>query len=332
MWDIALLVLLSLFLFLRLRRILPRTFTKIKDDYRQVQRRYNTLLSEGAKLKENNVILEKKAEEIVTIYNITKEICQSLDENKVFEYFREEINRHLSVSECKFLKHDADLAQYKDHSILPLYINKTPIGYLVTSQIRGDEKDKFHILSQQFLLGIKRALLYQKIQELAIRDSLTQVFSRRYLLERLGEELERSKKFKYNFSFLMVDVDYFKEFNDRYGHLVGDAILREVTNVIKENIRQIDLVGRYGGEEFSVILTETGEEQARYAAERIREAIAEKIVRIYDEQLKVTISIGISIFPDNGDTVLSLIDSADKALYRSKEAGRNKVTLAQGKK
>jgi diguanylate cyclase (GGDEF)-like protein len=320
MWNIILLP-------LWLKKTLNKSFAKIKDDYQQTIYKYDILLSENAKLKDDNAVLEKTLSEITTLYNITKNICRSLDENKVFEYFREEINRYLEVSDCKFLKHDVNLSEYTNYSVLPLHINNTCIGYLATSRIKEEEKDKFHILSQQFLLGIKRALLYQKIQELAIRDSLTQVFSRRYLLERLGEEIERSIKFKYKFSFLMIDIDNFKDYNDRYGHLVGDAILREVTNVIKENIRQIDLVGRYGGEEFSIILTETDEEQARYAAERIRQAIADKVIKIYDEQLKVTISIGISIFPYNADNVSALIDTADQALYRSKELGRNKVCV-----
>ena len=108
--------------------------------------------------------------------------------------------------------------------------------------------------------------------------------------------IKRCEKLKYNFAFLMVDIDHFKDYNDRYGHLVGDAILKEVARTIKENIRQIDLVGRYGGEEFSVILTETDKAGARFAAERIRQAIAQKEIKVYDETLKVTISIGISIF------------------------------------
>jgi len=163
---------------------------------------------------------------------------------------------------------------------------------------------------------------------LAITDSLTGVSSRRYLMERFSEEIERSRKFKYNFSFLMVDIDHFKDYNDRYGHLVGDAILREVSKSIKENIRQIDLVGRYGGEEFSVILTETDKEGARLAAERIRQAIENKHIRIYDEDLRVTISIGVSIFPDDAYEARQLIEKADQALYQAKQAGRNRVWIA----
>jgi diguanylate cyclase (GGDEF)-like protein len=206
-----------------------------------------------------------------------------------------------------------------------LVIQQDTIGYLIASGINENDKDRFGILAQQFLIGVKRVLLYKKMQELAITDGLTQLFSRRHFLDRFKEELSRSKKFKYRFSFLMVDIDKFKEFNDKYGHLVGDAILREVSKTIKETIRQIDFVGRYGGEELSVILVETDKEHARFAAERLRQAIESRDIRVYDEELKVTISIGISTFSSDGETVEKLIETADQALYAAKQAGRNKV-------
>ena len=213
----------------------------------------------------------------------------------------------------------------RTYTILPLDIGKSPIGYLLASGIKQGDMDKFHILSQQFLLGLKRALLYQRVQELAITDSLTGASSRRYCLERLNEEMERSKKFKYAFSFLMVDIDHFKDYNDRYGHLVGDAILKDVSQTIKENIRQIDLMGRYGGEEFSVILTETDKKQAKFAAERIRKSIEDKSIRVYDENLKVTVSVGVSTFPGDAKDTQALIEKSDSALYKAKQTGRNKV-------
>ena len=126
----------------------------------------------------------------------------------------------------------------------------------------------------------------------------------------------------------MVDIDHFKDYNDRYGHLVGDAILREVSKTIKDNTRQIDLTGRYGGEEFSIILTETDKEQARFAAQRIREAVESKPIRVYDEDLKVTISIGISTYPLDAKNMQALIDKADSALYKAKQTGRNKVCFS----
>jgi diguanylate cyclase (GGDEF)-like protein len=290
-----------------------------------MQSEYENKLQDNAKLKKVNADLNKIAQDTVAFYEITQEICKSLDENKIFNIFKERINRYLEISDCRFLNVKADLAPYQDDTIIPLRIDKNDIGYLIARGVREEDKEKFHILSQQFLLGIKRALLYKEVQELAIMDGLTAVFSRKYFLDRLDEELKRSEKFKLNFSFLMADIDHFKRYNDHYGHLVGDAILREISKAIKENIRQIDFVGRYGGEEITIILAETGKEEARYAAERIRQAIESKPIKAYDENLKVTASIGIASFPDDAKDIQALIDRADEAMYKAKEAGRNRV-------
>jgi diguanylate cyclase (GGDEF)-like protein len=127
-------------------------------------------------------------------------------------------------------------------------------------------------------------------------------------------------------SLLMIDVDHFKSVNDKHGHLVGDHVLRSINLMIEENIREIDYVGRYGGEEFCVVLPETDSEGGFFVAERIRKAIEETGVDAYDTKLKVTVSIGIASFPYDAKKSLELIDKADWALYRSKKRGRNCVT------
>ena len=123
----------------------------------------------------------------------------------------------------------------------------------------------------------------------------------------------------------MADIDHFKEYNDRYGHLVGDVVLKEAAATIKESVRQIDVVGRYGGEEFAILLPETSPRNAYFAAERIRKAIAAKRIRAYDEELNFTISIGFSAFPRDAKDGLNVIDKADIALYEAKQKGRNAV-------
>jgi diguanylate cyclase (GGDEF)-like protein len=327
MWYLAILILLLVFLYLQLKKIFAKIILAMQKKFQHLRQNYDNLFKENAKLKKRNSDLEKATSETVLLYDITKEICKFLDLDKIFASFKGQINKYVKVGDCKFLKNGADLSLYDQSAILPLKIDNEPIGYLVLNGTKDKDKDKCHILVQQFLLGLKRAYLYQKIQELAITDSLTGVFARRYSLERLNEELERSKKFKYNFSFLMIDIDHFKEFNDQYGHLVGDAILREVSKVIKDNVRQIDLVGRYGGEEFLAILPEADKEQAKFAAERIRQAVASQQIKVYDENLKVTISIGISTFPQDSQGALTLIEKADLALYDAKGSGRNKVCV-----
>ena len=123
----------------------------------------------------------------------------------------------------------------------------------------------------------------------------------------------------------MIDVDFFKRFNDQYGHLTGDQILRETGVLIGENIREIDIAGRYGGEEFCVILPDTDRQGAHYAAQRIRQAVENAVIKAYDASVTITVSIGTSTFSDDGKKMDELIDKADWALYRVKKQGRNKV-------
>ncbi len=307
------------------KKVLREGLLKKERRLKELEFEYSELNEEKTRLINNNLSIEEKLNEIIVLYNLTKEICKSLDEEKIFIIFKERINDYLKAQSCQLLAKDADLSLYQGQTIFPLAIQEETLGYLVVRNILEKDEEKLRILAQQFLIGAKRAHLYKRMQELSITDSLTGLFSRRHFLDRFKEELRRSKKFKYTFSFLMVDIDKFKTFNDKYGHLTGDAILREVAKTVKETIRQIDFVGRYGGEELSVILVETDKEQACFAAERIRRAIEVKDIKAYDEELKVTISIGLATFSDDGSTLEELIEGADKALYMAKDAGRNKV-------
>jgi len=274
---------------------------------------------------ENN-LLNKRFNDTLALYELTKDICRSLDEEKVFAIFNKNLKKYISIGDCRYIKGSADLIKYKNYMILPLHLEANQIaGYLAVDRILETDKEKFGILAQQFLIGLRRALLYQKVQGLTITDTLTSVYCRRYFLERFNEELKRSKKNKLCLAFLMVDIDNFKQFNDRYGHLVGDAILRQVSKTIRDAVRQIDFIGRYGGEEISVVLAETNRQQANFAAERILQAIALEVIKVYDEELKVTVSIGVSVFPDNALNMQNLIEMADQALYLAKETGKNKV-------
>ncbi len=331
MLNLAVLVLFTLSLVTLLKKRLDRIIINMPK-FKEISDEYKKLLAENEKLKTANSNLKNTLDGIIALYDITEKMNKTLDADKMFNYFRGEVNKYIRLNECAFLKGRADLSQYKDCAIFPLKIEEELIGYLVAGGLKDEDKERFHILSQQFILGIKRATLYRGVQELAIIDGLTSAFNRRHYLERFREEMERSIKFNYIFSCLMIDIDYFKDFNDRYGHIVGDAILRELSRTIQENIRQIDLMCRYGGEEFSLVLSETDKDAARLAAERIRQAIQDQSIRVYDEELKITVSIGISSFPGDGKDIEMLIDKADSALYQAKQAGRNKVCLYEAPK
>lgn len=273
--------------------------------------------------------LQAEALEIFTLYEISKEITKSLNEGEAFEIFKQKLHEHVDFKECRFLEplstEVKDLRKEERYFVFTLQSKKKKIGYLAIEGVLEKDKEKVMILGHQFALALRRVHLYQEIEQIAITDSLTEVHTRRHITERFQEELKRSKVRNIKMSFLMIDVDFFKKFNDQYGHLTGDQILREVGLLIKENIREIDIAGRYGGEEFCVILPDTDHQGAQYAAERIRKAIEDALIKAYDASVKVTVSIGTSTFPGDGRKMDELIDKADWALYRAKKLGRNKV-------
>ena len=213
----------------------------------------------------------------------------------------------------------------KDYFIFPLQGKRRRIGCLVIKGLTEGNKEKFTILASQFALALWRVKLYGEIEKVSITDSLTEVYTRRYALGRFQEEIKRAGMRHTQLSFLMIDVDLFKDFNDKYGHLTGDQILREVGILIKENIREIDIAGRYGGEEFCVILPDTDRQGVLYAAERIRQAVEKAVIRAYDAEVQITLSIGVSTYPHNAEAIEGLIEKADSALYTAKRDGRNRV-------
>ncbi len=206
--------------------------------------------------------------------------------------------------------------------------------------IQGAAKEdlaKFEVLASQLALQVRKIRLYEMVRELSIVDGLTGTFVRRHFLERFEEEIRRALKQRFPLTVLMLDIDHFKRYNDDFGHLVGDATLKEVARIIRANVRNVDIVARYGGEEFVVVIPETKQEGGVEVAERIRSAVARRAFHVYDEETRVTVSIGICVFPqdlpqpgaDEYDPsfLFELLQRADRALYRAKEEGRNRVVV-----
>jgi diguanylate cyclase (GGDEF)-like protein len=225
----------------------------------------------------------------------------------------------------QFLRRLSVIKNFDTLIAIPLISEERIAGVLYIENISRMYFENFLILAGQFAIQLQKVILYKKVQDMAITDSLTEVSTRRYFLERFREEIRRSMRRKASLSFLMIDLDYFKEKNDKFGHLVGDVILKEIAAILKSNLREIDIIGRYGGEEFGVALSGIAREGAFQVAERLRSSIERSIFKAYDEKVSSTISIGISVFPEDGVEENALIESADKALYKAKEKGRNRV-------
>lgn len=167
---------------------------------------------------------------------------------------------------------------------------------------------------------------YEHTYKLAVTDGLTEMYNHRYFQEQMKNNIENAKRYNVPFSLIMVDIDFFKKFNDKYGHQSGDAVLRQVAQTIKKNIRSTDIPCRYGGEEMSVILTNTKKEEAAIVAQKICEAVRNKEFELATgDWTHVTISLGVATMPFDGEGVQELIEYADKCLYIAKENGRNQV-------
>ena len=209
----------------------------------------------------------------------------------------------------------------------PLLVESQWVGLWIIEGLQPAEFDRFLIIANQASLQLARVQLYQRLEALAVTDGLTGLLVRRHFVQRAQEELERARRLRWDAALLMLDLDHFKEQNDRYGHLVGDAILQEIAQRIRAQVRQIDLVGRWGGEEFVVLLVDATAEEVGHIAERIRATVAEAPIRAYDETITQTLSIGVALYPDHGTEYALLTDRADAALYAAKARGRNHIVF-----
>ncbi|MGC8872851.1 MAG: diguanylate cyclase [Chloroflexia bacterium] len=215
---------------------------------------------------------------------------------------------------------------------VPLWAKGVPVGLLILGAARerelsASERNLIIAFGHQISIAVDNARLHQEIRERAMRDSLTGLYNHAHLRERLREEVERARREGRTLALLMLDLDHFKQLNDTYGHLLGDAALRSVAQVLRRQTREYDVAGRYGGEEFVVVLPGAGEDEAREVAERIRTGVKEAPSPGL-EGVPITVSIGVALFPTHGDSPDALIAAADTALYQAKALGRDRIVMA----
>ncbi len=216
----------------------------------------------------------------------------------------------------------------KEIVVIPIIYQERVLGVMLLGTLRGFRTNEMALLeymATQIAVVLENALTHEQVEQLSITDGLTGVWNRTHVTERMEHEFQKAQRHGHELAVLMLDVDHFKRINDGFGHQVGDLVLVGVARALKGSLRSTDLIGRYGGEEFIVMLPHTGRADAIATAEKLRKAIAALQVAVMGEQ-RITISIGLSALPDGGAEHLDdLIKKADDALYAAKDGGRNRV-------
>jgi diguanylate cyclase (GGDEF)-like protein len=220
---------------------------------------------------------------------------------------------------------------FRSIMVVPLHALHQPVGFL---RIEHEKAEAFlasdlrtaELYATMSSLSMENVRLYEQIQEFAVRDGLTRLYTHRHFQQRLGEEILGAGRRKEPLAMILCDIDHFKKYNDGFGHQAGDALLTRIAQLLQECVRDVDYVARYGGEEFAVVLPATNKADGAKVADAIRKRIEEEQFVFNNTPSKVTMSFGVSAFPEDATTQSQLIRHADERLYRSKEGGRNRVT------
>lgn len=309
----------ALFLFAVLEiKLLQKLLNKGNKAKKELLDKITILHEDLAPLRKKIDTLELENLEHFFFYDLMRKLAPLFDKKSLSKVFSEEIKYLGEVESIEYSKPS------NGNGYLGFSLGEEENVYLKTKSKKIYEYQ--NVLGKMLGLCAERIDLYDKFQQLSIYDPLTETYNRRYFTMRLLEEFSRAQKFSLNISFIMIDIDNFKKINDTYGHLVGDAVLKEIAKTIKENVREIDSVARLGGEEFAIIFPETDKTAAITVAERIRSRVSQKIIRAFDEVLSVTISAGVASFPQNTLYPDVLMEIADKALYQAKQSGKNQVS------
>lgn len=227
----------------------------------------------------------------------------------------------------------ANLKDMESLLILPLLVRDDPIGTLALAAHRKDAfghsvRPTLQVLANQVAVSLSNSAAVKRLEEMATTDGLTGCLNKRAFLEELDRKLRSAARFGKTLSLIVTDIDHFKSVNDTYGHATGDVVIKELGRILRRVKRETDVVARFGGEEFCVLLEETDTEGAVLFAERVREELQRVVFQTELGKLQVKASLGVATYPRHTKTGEGLFDSADKALYAAKHGGRNQVRAA----
>lgn len=305
------------------RRAFEAERSRLKVEASSLQERLSRFEEQQRRRQGEISSQEEAIQRITEQYDLSKQFLATLDWEEGLQITQEALLRWLPAMESEERSHILQTIRSlmeRGEISMEAFLRAFPSG-----KPDGGSGERIGVVSAQVALGLRRVALYRQVQESAIHDGLTGLLVRRYFRQRLQEEVDRVLRRGTSLAFLMVDLDHFKQINDTYGHLVGDVVLREVARLLRRSVREIDLVSRYGGEEFAVVLPEADRTFAVQVANRIRETIAETSLQAYDEKIRVTVSVGVALCPEDVGQVDSLIDQADRAMYQAKAHGRNQT-------
>ncbi len=267
---------------------------------------------------------------------MAKSLQTTLEPGKLIELFARETLKIIAHDSLRYVNEDHGLdillGNKQEHtSTYQLLVNDDSLGKIEFSRavpFTDDELKAFEFLLSSLLYPLRNALLYQQALATALQDPLTGINNRTAFNNSFNREIEIARRHGTDLTLLVLDIDHFKQINDEYGHLAGDHVLQEIARRISNCIRGSDMLFRYGGEEFTILLSNTDTDGARLLAERIRHCICRQPVVLDEQQIDCSVSIGIATLqPD--DIGLSLFERADKALYEAKQAGRDRVVIAR---
>lgn len=311
-----------------------KNLIQLDKDKNEIYTRFGTILKNQFNIKHINILELDESAKVDKVYQHGDlDYCTS----KIFE----------SPDNCRVSRNASDVCSTEHQQACQCFASNDYLYYCIDIEIgksskiimnfifsNNEELSQFKInlpfvksYIKEMAPEIESKILFQALEDSALKDGLTGLYNRRFLEEHLKILIPQVNREKRNIGMLMLDMDHFKAVNDEYGHDIGDKVLREFARVVSENVRESDIVVRYGGEEFIVLLVDVKNEQdAINVANKIREKVAENEVDVYaGSTMRKTISIGLSMFPDDSKAFPTVMKYADLALYEAKDSGRNQV-------